>query len=364
MSNLNEFKCPCCGGAITFDSTLQKMKCPYCGTEFEVETLLDLDAELKKEENAEDDMNWEKPAGSSWLPGEEEGMFIYVCNSCGGEIVGEATTAATACPFCGNPVVMKDQFKGMLRPDLVIPFKLDKEAAKKGLLKHLEGKKLLPKIFKTENHIDEVKGVYVPFWLYDTEADANIRYKATRVRTWSDSNYNYTQTSFYQILRAGDLAFENVPVDGSQRMPNDLMESIEPFDMSQAVDFQTAYLAGYFADKYDVSMEDCQKVANERIKNSTIDAFRTTVQGYTTVTPENANVRYHTGSTRYGLLPVWLLNTTWNGQKYTFAMNGQTGKFVGNLPMDKGLRNKHFAIAALIAGAITIGILTLLWWLF
>ena len=361
MSELNEYKCPCCGGAIAFDSSLQKMKCPYCDTEFEVETLLELDAELKKEENSKDDTGWDTPAGTSWQPGEQEGMFVYVCNSCGGEIVGEATTAATFCPYCGNNIVMKAQFTGMLRPDLVIPFKLDKEAAKKNLAKHLEGKKLLPKIFKDQNHIDEIKGMYVPFWLYDTDADANIRYKATRVRAWSDSNYNYTQTSFYQIIRAGDIGFENVPVDGSQRMPNDLMESIEPYDMSQAVDFQTAYLAGYFADKYDVSMEECQTRANERIKNSAIDAFRETVQGYATVTTENANVRYHTGRTRYGLLPVWLLNTTWNGQKYTFAMNGQTGKFVGNLPMDKSLRTKYFLKAAAIAGAVAIGVLTLIW---
>ncbi|MBP5212895.1 MAG: hypothetical protein J6Z30_08570 [Pyramidobacter sp.] len=361
MSELNEYKCPCCGGSIAFDSQLQKMKCPYCDTEFEVETLKELDAELKREAESTDSMNWDTPAGSSWQPGEKEGMFVYVCNSCGGENVGEATTGATACPFCGNAVVMKEQFAGMLRPDLVIPFKLDKAAAKSALNKHLEGKKLLPRVFKDQNHIDEIKGVYVPFWLYDTDADANIRYKATRVRTWSDSNYNYTKTSFYQIIRGGDIGFLNVPVDGSQRMANDLMESIEPYDLSQAVDFQTAYLAGFFADKYDVSMEDCQTRANERIKNSTIDAFRSTVQGYTTVSTENANVRFHTGRTRYGLLPVWLLNTTWNGQKYTFAMNGQTGKFVGNLPCDKGLRNKYFAIAAAIGGAVTLALLTLFW---
>lgn len=363
MSELNEYKCPCCGGAIAFDSGIQKMKCPFCDTEFEMQTLLDLDAALKKEQEQTDEMKWDEPAGSSWQKGEQEGMFVYVCDSCGGEIVGEATTAATFCPYCGNNVVMKAQFTGMLRPDLVIPFKLDKEAAKKGLLKHLTGKKLLPKVFKDQNHIDEVKGVYVPFWLYDTDTDATVRYKATRVRTWSDSNYNYTQTSFYQILRAGSVGFENVPVDGSKRMPNDLMESIEPFDLSQAVDFQTAYLAGFFADKYDVSMEECQTRANERVKNSTIEAFRQTVQGYATVTTENASVQYKGNRTRYALLPVWLLNTTWNGQKYTFAMNGQTGKFVGNLPMDKGLYGKYFAIAGAIGAAIAAAVLTVLYFI-
>ena len=363
MSELNEYKCPNCGGAITFDSSIQKMKCPYCDAEFEMEALKELDRELQREASVKDQMHWDQPEGSEWQKGEKEGIFLYSCDSCGGEIMASATTGATSCPYCGNPVVMKEQFAGMLRPDFVIPFKLDKEAAKKGLMKHFEGKKLLPKVFKDQNHLDEVKGVYVPFWLYDTDANANIRYKATRVRTWSDTNYIYTQTSFYQILREGSIGFESVPVDGSQRMPNDLMESIEPFNYAEGVDFQTAYLAGYFADKYDVSMEDCMTRANERIKNSTIEAFRSTVQGYATVTTENASVRYKGNRTRYALLPVWILNTTWNGQKYLFAMNGQTGKFVGNLPCDKGLLTKYFLTAGLIAAAIAATVLTVIWFL-
>jgi len=175
---IQEYKCPCCGGAIAFDSTIQKMKCPYCDTEFEMETLADYDKELKSEQP--DDMNWEPVSGEEWQNGEMDGLRSYVCKSCGGEIVGDENTAATACPFCGNPVVMMGQLSGALKPDYIIPFKLDKKAAKEALRKHYEGKRLLPKVFKDENHIDEVKGVYVPFWLFDAEADANMRYKATR----------------------------------------------------------------------------------------------------------------------------------------------------------------------------------------
>lgn len=145
--------------------------------------------------------------------------------------------------------------------------------------RHYKGKKLLPKIFKKENHIDEIKGVYVPFWLFDADADADIRYKATRVRTWSDSDYDYTETSYYSIGRSGDIGFDRVPVDGSSKMPDDLMESIEPFKFEDAVDFKTAYLAGYLADKYDVTAEQSIDRANERIKRSTEDAFASTVEG-------------------------------------------------------------------------------------
>ncbi len=358
MPALQEYKCPCCGAGITFDSGLQKLKCPYCDTEFDVETLAAYDEVLKQSES---DFHWETNAGSEWTPGEAEGMRIYACRSCGGEIVGDATTAATSCPFCGNPVVMMPQFAGTLKPDLVIPFQLDKNAACEGFKKHLEGKRLLPKVFKDENHIDEVKGIYVPFWLFDADADADIRYKATRTRFWSDSRYNYTETSYYAVSRSGTVRFSGVPVDGSRKMADDLMESLEPYDISKAVDFRTAYLAGYFADKYDVSAEDSVGRANERVKRSTEEAFAGTVTGYSSVVPESTSIRLSSGKTRYVLFPVWLLNTTWKGAKYVFAMNGQTGKFVGDLPLDKAAKNRWFWGVAAGVAAIVLGLLYLFW---
>lgn len=351
MAALQEYKCPCCGGAIAFDSTLQKMKCPFCDTEFEMETLASYDNELKNE--PEENMSWDDTAGTEWENGEADGLRSYVCKSCGGEIVGDETTAATSCPFCDNPIVMMGQFSGNLKPDYVIPFKVDKKAAKAALKKHYDGKRLLPKVFKDQNHIDEIKGIYVPVWLFDADADASIRYKATKVRAWSDQNYDYTETSFYAVSRGGKIGFERVPVDGSSKMDDTLMESIEPFNFSEAVNFQTAYLAGYLADKYDVDSEQSIGRANERIKKSTENEFAATVQGYATVTPEATSIRLQNGKAKYALYPVWLLNTTWNGEKYVFVMNGQTGKFAGDLPLDKAAYKKWlFGLTGLIGVAI------------
>ena len=358
MADLQEYKCPCCGGAIAFDSQLQKMKCPYCDTEFEMETLKSYDSELQGDKT--DKMDWETSAGSEWTEGETDGLRSYVCRSCGGEIVGDANTAATACPFCGNPVVMMGQFSGALRPDLVIPFRLDKKAAKAGLMKHLTGKRLLPKVFRDQNHIDEIKGVYVPFWLFDTDVDAQVRYRATRVNSWSDSDYNYTETSYFMVHRGGSVGFEHVPVDGSSKMADDLMESIEPYNFDDAVDFQTAYLAGFLADKYDVTAEQSIDRANERVKRSTEETFAQTVKGYTTVRTENSSVQFRGGKAKYALYPVWLLNTTWNGNKYTFAMNGQTGKFVGDLPVDKSAATRWTLLLTAIYGLVSYGIVWLL----
>lgn len=358
MSVLQEYKCPCCGGAVAFDAGLQKVKCPYCDTEFDMEALTAYDTELSNETS--DEMVWDTTVTEPWQ--ETDGIRGYMCKSCGGEILGDANTAATSCPYCGNPVVMMEQFSGSLKPDCVIPFKLDKQSAIAALKEHYKGKRLLPKVFREENHLEEIQGIYVPVWLFDAEASADVRYKATRIRSWSDSSYNYTQTSHYALVRGGRLGFSCVPVDGSTKMDDTMMESIEPFDASAAVDFQTAYLAGYLADRYDVDADESIQRANERIKRSTEEAFAATAAGYTTLIPEHSSVRLEKGQTRYALYPVWLLNTKWNGKTYTFAMNGQTGKFVGDLPMDKGAYKKWFAgiTAAVSAGAF---VLSYLLWL-
>ncbi len=360
MSVLQEYKCPCCNGAIEFDSNSQKMKCPYCSSEFEMETLAAYDAELSNQ--PEENMTWETAPGSQWSEGETDNMRIYCCNTCGGEIVADETTGATHCPFCGNPVVMMGQFAGDLKPDLVIPFKLDKKDAIAALNNYYKGKKLLPKVFKDQNHIKEVKGLYVPVWLFDTDADAHVRYKATRTRVWSDSQYNYTETSHYSVTRAGGIGFENVPVDGSTKMDDTLMESIEPFHIADAVNFQTAYLSGYLADKYDVDSEASIARANERIRKSTEDAFAETVRGYDSVMAVNSNICLNNGCAKYALYPVWILNTQWNGKKFTFALNGQTGKVAGDLPMDKGaFRRWLFGMTAGVTAAVFA--LTYLFWL-
>ena len=334
MATTQEYKCPCCGGAVNFDSTLQKMKCPYCDSEFDVASLVNNSDNITNSD-VNENMEWDTKAGSDWTEDEQTGLRTYVCQSCAGEIVADKNTAATSCPFCNNPVVMKEQVSGMLKPDYVIPFATTKEQALESLKKHYKGKFLLPKAFKDQNHLDEIKGIYVPFWLFDADADADCRYKMTKVHTWSDARYRYTETEYYGAKRVGNMTLEHVPVDGSSTMPDDLMESIEPFDFSKAVGFQMPYLSGYFADKYDVDADASIQRANQRIKKSAEDVLKDTVKGYATVFTESSSVALKHGKAKYALYPVWILNTTYQDKNYLFAMNGQTGKFVGNLPCDK-----------------------------
>ena len=215
----------------------------------------------------------------------------------------------------------------------MIPFKLDKEAAKAALKSHYQGKKFLPKSFASKNHIEEIRGVYVPFWLFDGEVEADMDLKATNVRVYETSDERITETSHFHLHRQGVVSFRRIPADGSTKMPDGHMDSIEPFDYGELKPFSTAYLPGYLADKYDVPAEECAKRADERAKNTAQEALLATALGYSSVIPTREDYRLSRGEVKYALLPVWMLNTKWQGKDYLFAMNGQTGKLVGDLPM-------------------------------
>lgn len=353
MADVMEYKCPNCGGAIAFDISSQKLKCPFCDTEFEPETLKSYDEELNKQK---DSFNWDTDAGGEWAEGETAGLHVYMCQSCGGEIVGDETLASSRCPYCDSTIIMKEQFRGDLKPDYVIPFKLDKEAAKNAFRHHLLGKKLVSKQFLNENRIDEIKGVYVPYWLFDTSLDADVSYRCTNVMSVRSGDYIVTTTDHYMVNVEGSLSFENIPVDGSTKMADDLMESLEPFDFSEAVPFQTAYLAGYMADRYDVTVEGSLDNISRRVKGSAAQVFMNAVTGFGSRTVANSYVHLNDSDAKYALYPVWLLKIRWQDKIYTYAMNGQTGKFVGDkIPEGEGLAKKMSIIPTVIgvvAGAL------------
>lgn len=335
MSELKDFKCPNCGGRLEFDSASQKLKCPYCDGTYDPDTF------GEGEEYTIENTIWD----------EDDDLAVYTCKSCGGALITDRNTAATSCPYCGNPIVLQGNVSGSYKPSRIIPFALDKKAAQREYLKHLQGKVLLPRAFSSEAVIDEIKGVYVPFWLFDGTANAQMWYDATKVRYWSDSDYNYTETSYFKLFRSGRVSFEEVPVDASTVIDDDLTQSIEPFDGRDFKDFNANYLAGYLADKYDVEAADAKRLADDRIMNSTEALFASTTAGYTSVIPTGSRIMLNKGRQEYVMMPMWLLNVNWNGKTYKFAMNGQTGKFVGNLPTDTG---KMWGIGAGVFFAVSL----------
>ena len=355
------YQCPNCLAGLRFDGNSGQLACDSCDNKFDVALVEQLYADKEQAAaSAGVEPQWDISLTNNFTAEEAASLSGYSCPSCAAEIICDNTTAATSCPYCGNPTVVPGQFSNELKPDYLIPFKLEREAAVAALMKYYKGKKFLPKNFSDANHMEEIKGVYVPFWLYDGETDSSMRFRATKVNSYRSGDYMVTETHHYRVDRAGSVAFEKVPADGSTKMPDAHMDSIEPYDYNDIKPFSTAFLPGFLADKYDEDAETCSKRANERIIASTEAAFRKTITGYTTVTKEYSNINLKKGDVKYALMPVWLLSTTWKEKNFLFAMNGQTGKLIGDLPVDMGKFWMWFfmiaaPIAAVLAAILFIG---------
>lgn len=300
---------------------------------------------------------------ASWNDEEREGMRSYVCSSCGAQLTADATTAIKECPYCGNQAMAPGTFVDGAKPDVVIPFKLDKTAAEQALTNYYKGKKFLPKEFAAANRIAHVQGVYVPFWLYDGTASGQGTFEARNIRTWREGKYEVTETDVFRAWREGSSAFSRIPADGSAKMPDGHMDAIEPFDYNELVPFSVAYLPGYSAERYDQDADECRHRAEHRMENTLADQLRGTVTGYDQVDPGHVDANVEFGELQQALLPVWMLHTRWNDEDYLFAMNGQTGRLVGDLPVSPlkvvlwfvGL----FAVFAAIMVGIDVGFLEL-----
>jgi predicted RNA-binding Zn-ribbon protein involved in translation (DUF1610 family) len=299
-------------------------------------------------------------AGTEWNESDLGDLSTGSCPSCGAELIGDKNTIATVCPCCGNTQIVQQRVKGLLKPEYVIPFKLEKKAATEALKKFYQGKKLLPNSFKEENRVNSIQGLYVPYWLYDAKTNGHITFKATKVKSWSDKNYNYTQTDYYSVVRKGDLSFEKIPVDGSEKMDDDYMDAIEPFNYADLKDFQSAYLSGYIAEKYDVDAQASKERAAKRMKNSLESQFVKSVQGYRSVSVEKSTINVEDGKVSYSLFPVWVLNSKYQKENYQFIMNGQSGLMVGKLPVDQGKVKKYSLSLILGLGALFTIIIQLL----
>jgi len=353
-AQVTNYQCPACTGPLRYDGAEGKLVCDYCGSSYAVSQIEALYA--GKEEQAEAAAVAAEAKEEFWA--EESNLKAYLCPSCGAELLCDSSTAATSCPYCGNPSVVPGTLSGALKPDFVIPFKYSKEDAISALKAHYKGKPLLPKEFASSNHIEDIKGVYVPFWLFDSIADADVSFEATRVHRMRTHDEEITRTEHFQVRRAGNVDFIKIPVAASSKMPGTHMDAIEPYDYSAMKAFSTAYLPGFLADKYDIQDDVCFEHAGERCKNSAVTAMRNSVSGYDTCNVTGASVKLTRTGTGYALLPVWLLNTTWNGQRYLFAMNGQTGKLVGDLPVSMGKYWAYFVgIFAAVAAIMSLVVL-------
>lgn len=355
------FKCPNCDGELIFDPATQKYKCEYCNSLFS-QAELDAMKPAESSEKVEAQMDFEqepsgqmdfgqKPSGTV-----QEEAVRYTCPSCGAQIITGATTAATFCYYCHNPVVLGGRLEGKFLPNKVIPFDVTREAAEKGFLDYVGKKKFVPKAFFNKKQIESMTGVYFPYWLYDVELEGKLQGDARNIRVWRTGDIEYTETKHYAVEREGDVTLRNLTENALQKANARLASGVMPYDFSRMKDFHMGYLSGFMAERRDIEQAAVQNKMQCEMRESAEKLMRETVSGYNSVSVQNTSFRPKKENWSYVLFPVWTITYKGkDGKIYYYSMNGQTGKVCGELPVDHGklaLTSVLAGLAVLIIGLI------------
>ena len=345
--NLVEQKRKNCGGGMRFDPEKAELVCDYCGntedlTEAPEDVMVDFggfDFDALNQAASDD--------SADTLP-------IYICKSCGAEVITPPEQAATTCPYCGNNIVLTDKVSGRLRPDGIVPFKITVSDLPGIFKKYCKGKRLLPKDFFSDARMSKVTGVYIPFWVFNGHLSGVLNYNGEKESSHRDGDYEVTETDYYRITRDVSMDFKDLPVNASSKTDDALMDTLEPFDMSDRKPFDMRYLAGFTADRFDMECHDIEPRAVARMKTTAESlADSEASKGYTSVNKTGGELKASL-SASYLLLPVYLFDIVHGNKTYTYAVNGQTGKTAGKLPKDGMAGLKYFGSRAGVVAACVI----------
>ena len=328
-------KCPHCGGIANYNPKTDMWKCDYCGSEITLEEM----QQFNNASNIKNNKSVEEDKIDTY-----DNYMIYNCKNCGAEIVTDEQTTATFCVYCGNTAILKNKLSGTFTPSKIIPFKKTQKEAEENFTKLAKGRPLVPKSFTSLNNIEKIRGIYIPFWFHTFTVSGELNYKAKKIAHWVVGNTHYTKTDTYEIERDGSMIFKSVPVDGSTRFADDLMNTIQPYDYKDLVPYNHAYLSGFLAERYDVESNNTRKIVEPDILNDAKNLFLND-SNYDSKNITTNTLKTTDYNIEYVLLPVYMVNVKYLGKMYTFAMNGQTGKFIGNIPID---RKKELTIAITI----------------
>lgn len=319
------YKCPSCNGALRFDTHAKALCCIWCGNSFDVSDLDTMQVRLTQQG--------------------------YVCPECGAQLTTEEFVAATTCPYCGNNEIAPHRFEGQFEPDMLIPFSVTKRQAVQSYEEHVASRRYLPNDYTNEAHVVSVEGAYVPFWLHS----GIVSFDFTYMGIYKKDKCNYES----KHRRVGTYEFARVPADGSDRMRDDVMDSIEPYDYTALVPYEPGYLPGFMAERHTVTADEVNQRVNRRVANSACSAAMKTLDPiYDTRYPDYDQYHATVARTRIeqALFPVWLIVVAYRGEKYVVGVNGQTGKVAANLPIDAGKQRIAAACESLKSAAYVLAI--------
>ena len=323
-----KFECQACGGSVEYNAKLDKMVCAFCGCIFDVG---EFDLVQEREAKAPDMV----PIMSQDI----QEYRVFSCSSCGAEILINGVEASKFCAYCGQPAISFDRIAGELKPDYIIPFKVSKEYAMEEMSKTIRRAKIEPE--RIENFkMEYLRGIYMPYRLYDIEYYDDQVWRKKR-----EGEYMRSSKSYHRKVR---YTFKELAIPTASRLNDEIAQRLEPFDMSEKVSFDSEYLSGYYADRYDKSAEETNLAALEKAKRlfnagvqRTIDTFDAGELSFTKPEVDMLN-------SSYVMVPVWFMTVKLDGETYTMVMNGQTGKLTGALPVSKKQEVFYFVALSVI----------------
>ena len=315
------FKCKNCEGNVVYSPEKHKMYCPFCDSEESGE----------RRDYTEQDLK--------------------VCPNCGGEVPVQEHTSAIRCPYCDNYLILNERVEGEYEPALIIPFQLGKEKCKEIIRDKFKKCLFAPTDFLSEVRLNGIEGDYVPFWFYDYDVNCDFQAEGTKVRSWTSGNLQYTETSYYNIVRDMDVAFRKIPADASVKMPDDVMDLLEPYSYDALEPFKPEYMSGFVGEKYNMVSDLVENRAKTKMKAAADTMMRGSYSGYNSVRTRSNSMVENDSAARYGLLPVWKYIYSYKGKEYPFYVNGQTGKLVGTAPISS---KKVWAYAGTLWVCLTI----------
>jgi hypothetical protein len=335
IAALDKHACAACGAQAEWNPSKQLLVCPFCGTS----TPFTID----KESGAlvENDL----AQALRDLPDEARGWLAekrtVQCQSCKAVSVFDPERVGQNCQFCGSPsLVDYKEIKAPIRPQGVLPFKVSESQVREQIRKWYASKWLAPGKLKTRALVDQVRGVYIPYWTFDAkavcpwEAEAGHYYYTTE--TYRD-NQGRTQTRQVQHVRwepASGLVehfFDDEPVPGTHGVSSILLRQVEPFATPELVPYDTAFLSGFIVEHYQVVLVEAAQASQDAMTDKLRQMCAAQIPGDTYRNLE-IHPTFSAQTFKHILVPVWLLSYLYGTRLFQVVVNGYSGRMAGQYP--------------------------------
>lgn len=307
------YQCLSCGGNLKFDISSQMLSCIYCNALFNpYDVVKETDAALNDSFEAK----------------------IFTCSQCGGEVYTVDNESASFCSYCGASAILSERISNEKRPNHIITFKVTKEDCKKEYKKAMSKAFFAPNKLKNSDFIDGFRGIYMPYWNYCIKQEGEIDIPAWRSYYSSDDKH----TEHYYITGNISAKLSGNVHDASANFYDEISEALEPYDISDSVDFTPSFLSGFYAEAPNVTEHMYKNDAIEMLEKNSIENIKKHFSNAYSIDENRRNGfrQWPSGeidSVKTTMMPVWFLSYR-NKDRVAYAtVNGQTGKVVADIPV-------------------------------